>query len=137
MITISQLGKRQKSRLNNPKRKNRSSLLIGRPQRRGVCYKVTMMKPKKPNSANRKIAKLRLLRSRRRLTAYIPGMGHELREYSQVLIRGGRVPDLPGVQYHLIRGKYDFSWKERFTRIHGRSKYGIPRDQSQQFYKKR
>lgn len=85
------------------------------------------MSPKKPNSAVRKIAKVRLSTGRV-VTCYIPGMGHDLREYSDVLVRGGHVPDLPGVQYHLVRGKFDFNWKEDEIRTNARSKYGIPRE---------
>jgi small subunit ribosomal protein S12 len=84
------------------------------------------MKPKKPNSAQRKIAKVRLTNGKR-ITAYIPGRGHDLKEYSHVFVRGGFVPDLPGVRYHLIRGKLDFSWHEREKRTKSRSKYGMPR----------
>jgi len=77
------------------------------PMRRGVCVKVTTTAPRKPNSAVRKIARVRLTNGSL-LTAYIPGRGHNLQEHSVVLVRGGRVKDLPGVRYHLIRGKYDF-----------------------------
>jgi small subunit ribosomal protein S12 len=77
------------------------------PQCKGVCIKVFTRTPKKPNSAIRKVAKLKLS-NKRKVEAYIPGEGHSLQEYSVVLMRGGRVPDLPGVKYHLIRGKYDF-----------------------------
>lgn len=91
------------------------------PQCKGVCVKVFVRTPKKPNSALRKVAKLKLSNGRR-VEAYIPGEGHNLREYSVVLMRGGRVPDLPGVKYHLIRGKFDFQGvKNRKT---ARSCYG-------------
>lgn len=124
MVTFSRLVIKSKSRLNRPKRGTRSTALNSCPQKRGVCYKVRTMKPKKPNSAQRKIAKV-TLSTGRRVTCYIAGKGHNLREYSAVLVRGGRVPDLPGVQYHLIKGKFDFSSEEDWVRKHARSKYGI------------
>lgn len=101
--------------------------LQGCPQKRGVCVKLRTMKPKKPNSAIRKIVKVRLSNNRL-ILAYIPGQGHNLQEHSVVLVRGGRVKDLPGIQYHLVKGKYDFTWRERIIRCHKRSKYGIPKD---------
>jgi small subunit ribosomal protein S12 len=94
------------------------------PQKKGVCFKITTMKPKKPNSATRKIAKLKLSTGKR-LIAYIPGMGHNLQQHSVVLVRGGRVKDLPGIHYHLIRGKLDFSIEKEGTRAQKRSKYSI------------
>lgn len=93
----------------------------GRPFLRGVCIKVTTVTPKKPNSALRKIARVRLT-SGQEVTAYIPGEGHNLQEHAVVLIRGGRVKDLPGVRYHIIRGKLDTGGVE--NRKQGRSKYG-------------
>jgi len=93
----------------------------GRPFLRGVCIKVTTVTPKKPNSALRKIARVRLT-SGQEVTAYIPGIGHNLQEHSVVLIRGGRVKDLPGVRYHIVRGKLDTTGVE--NRKQGRSKYG-------------
>lgn len=93
----------------------------GRPFLRGVCVKVTTVTPKKPNSALRKIARVRLT-SGQEVTAYIPGEGHNLQEHSVVLIRGGRVKDLPGVRYHVVRGKFDTGGVE--GRQQGRSKYG-------------
>lgn len=93
----------------------------GRPQMRGVCTKVTTMTPKKPNSALRKIARVRLT-SGQEVTAYIPGIKHNLQEHSLVLIRGGRVKDLPGVKYHVIRGILNAEGVE--NRKQGRSKYG-------------
>jgi len=103
---------------------NISSTLRGRPHLRAVCLKVYTTKPKKPNSAIRKIAKVRLSTGQRTIV-YIPGQGHTLQEHSVLLIRGGRVPDLPGVHYHAIRGKFDFSSKENFDRQARRSKFGI------------
>ena len=91
------------------------------PQKRGVCIQVKTTTPKKPNSALRKIAKVRLT-NHVEVTAYIPGEGHELQEHSVVLIRGGRVPDLPGVRYHIIRGVMDTTGVA--NRKQGRSKYG-------------
>ncbi len=91
------------------------------PQRKGVCLKVFTRTPKKPNSALRKVAKVRLTTGKK-VEAYIQGEGHTLQEYSAVLVRGGRVPDLPGVRYHLIRGKYDFKGVK--NRKSSRSIYG-------------
>jgi len=93
----------------------------GSPQKRGVCVQVKTVTPKKPNSALRKVARVRLT-NRMEVTAYIPGEGHELQEHSVVLIRGGRVKDLPGVRYHIIRGTLDTSGVA--DRRQGRSKYG-------------
>jgi len=94
----------------------------GAPFKRGVCLKVTTMTPKKPNSALRKIARVRLSNGKE-VTAYIPGIGHNLQEHSIVLVRGGRVKDLPGVRYHIVRGVYDTSGAE--GRRKGRSLYGM------------
>jgi len=96
----------------------------GSPQKRGVCIQVKTTAPKKPNSALRKIARVRLT-NQMEVTAYIPGEGHELQEHSLVLIRGGRVKDLPGVRYHIIRGALDASGVA--NRRQGRSKYGAKR----------
>jgi len=93
----------------------------GSPQKQGVCVQVKTTTPKKPNSALRKIARVRLT-NRMEVTAYIPGEGHELQEHSVVLIRGGRVKDLPGVRYHIVRGALDASGVA--NRRQGRSKYG-------------
>lgn len=93
----------------------------GAPQKSGVCLNVTVMTPRKPNSAMRKIARVRLSNNTE-VTAYIPGEGHNLQEHSVVLVRGGRVPDLPGVRYHVIRGTKDTEGVE--GRRRGRSKYG-------------
>ncbi|MDH4358593.1 MAG: 30S ribosomal protein S12 [Candidatus Berkelbacteria bacterium] len=102
---------------NKPKIEKKSN-----PFKRGVCTKVTTMTPKKPNSALRKIAKVRLSNGQE-VTAYIPGIGHNLQEHSVVLIRGGRVKDLPGVRYHIVRGKIDTLGVE--SRKSSRSKYGV------------
>ncbi|MBL7125651.1 MAG: 30S ribosomal protein S12 [Dehalococcoidales bacterium] len=101
--------------------KNRMIEGKGSPQKRGVCTQVRTMTPKKPNSALRKIARVRLT-NQMEVTAYIPGEGHELQEHSVVLIRGGRVKDLPGVRYHIVRGALDTSGVA--NRRQGRSKYG-------------
>lgn len=101
--------------------KTKTPAMNKNPQCKGVCVKVFIRTPKKPNSALRKIAKLKLSNGKR-VEAYIPGEGHSLQEYSVVLMRGGRVPDVPGVKYHLVRGKYDFQGvKNRKT---SRSQYG-------------
>lgn len=105
--------------------KNKPTVIkAGRPQLRGVCTKVTTMTPKKPNSALRKIARVRLT-SGQEVTAYIPGIKHNLQEHSLVLIRGGRVKDLPGVKYHIVRGTLNAEGVEK--RNQGRSKYGAKR----------
>lgn len=101
--------------------KTKASDLKKNPQLKGVCLKVFVRTPKKPNSALRKVAKLRLSNGRR-VESYIPGEGHNLQEYSIVLIQGRRVPDLPGVKYHTVRGKYDFLGVKK--RKSARSKYG-------------
>lgn len=99
-----------------------SPALLRSPQRKGVCVRVYVRNPKKPNSAKRKVSNV-LLSSRREAICYIPGEGHTLQEHSVVLIRGGRVKDLPGVKYHLVGGVFDFhNLKPRF---HKRSKYGV------------
>ena len=101
--------------------KNRGSRNSGSPQKRGVCLQVRTQTPKKPNSALRKVARVRLSNGME-VTAYIPGEGHNLQEHSVVLIRGGRVKDLPGVRYHVVRGALDTSGVD--DRRRGRSKYG-------------
>ena len=105
----------------NTLKRRRTKLSQGSPFKRGVCLKVTTVTPKKPNSALRKIARVRLSNGQE-VTAYIPGVGHNLQEHSIVLVRGGRVKDLPGVRYHIIRGTLDSMGVE--ARRRGRSKYG-------------
>ena len=105
-------------------KKTKSPALKNCPQRRGVCTRVYSMTPKKPNSATRKIARVRLT-SGFEVTAYIPGIGHNLQEHSVVLVRGGRVKDLPGVRYHIVRGSLDTAGVK--GRLQGRSKYGVKR----------
>jgi small subunit ribosomal protein S12 len=121
MATINQLIRRQ--RRVPKKRKVKVPSLKGNPQQRATCLKLTTMKPKKPNSAQRKIAKVRLSNGRR-ITCYIPGGGHTLQEHSVVLVRGGRTKDLPGVKYKLVRGKLDLT--PSAGRKRARSKYGVP-----------
>lgn len=99
----------------------------GSPFKRGVCVKVTTTTPKKPNSALRKIARVKLT-NRMEVTAYIPGIGHNLQEHSIVMIRGGRVKDLPGVRYHIVRGHLDTAGVEK--RKQGRSKYGAKKTEA-------
>lgn len=106
----------------NPQTRTRT--FVSSPFKRGVCTKVTTTTPKKPNSALRKIARVRLSNGQE-VTAYIPGIGHDLQEHSIVLIRGGRVKDLPGVRYHIVRGVYDAKGVE--GRKRGRSLYGAKR----------
>ncbi|HVH65929.1 MAG TPA: 30S ribosomal protein S12 [Candidatus Acidoferrum sp.] len=106
-------------------KKTKAPALQGSPQRRGVCVRVYTTTPKKPNSALRKVARVRLT-SRQEVTAYIPGIGHNLQEHSVVLIRGGRVKDLPGVRYHVVRGTLDTAGAK--GRKQGRSKYGAKRE---------
>lgn len=99
--------------------------LEGCPQKKGICVRIRTTKPKKPNSAIRKIVKVKLSNNKM-VIAYIPGQGgHDLQKYSTVLVRGGRVKDVPGLKYKLIRGKYDFSSTETIRRVNRRSKYGI------------
>ncbi len=104
--------------------KSKSAALTGCPQRRGVCVRVFTRTPKKPNSALRKVARVRLSNGRE-VTAYIPGEGHNLQEHSIVLVRGGRVKDLPGVKYHIVRGSLDAAGVE--GRRQSRSRYGAKR----------
>ena len=118
MPTINQLVRQGRRRTVY---KSKSPVLENNPQKRGVCLIVKTMTPKKPNSALRKIARVRLSNGRE-TTAYIPGEGHNLQEHSIVLVRGGRVRDLPGVRYHIIRGKLDCAGVE--GRKQSRSKYG-------------
>tara|TARA_B100000315_G_C14591687_1_gene596193 strand:+ start:4693 stop:5061 length:369 start_codon:yes stop_codon:yes gene_type:complete len=113
----------RKSRVDK-KKKGKSPSLQQCPQKRGVCLQVKTMTPKKPNSALRKIARVRLT-NRQEVTAYIPGEGHNLQEHSIVLVRGGRVKDLPGVRYHIVRGTLDCQGVQ--NRKQSRSKYGAKR----------
>jgi small subunit ribosomal protein S12 len=122
MPTISQLVR--KGRENKVKRE-KTPALDGCPQRRGVCVRVYTATPKKPNSALRKVARVRLTTGIE-VTSYIPGEGHKLQEHSVVLVRGGRVKDLPGVRYHIIRGTLDSTGVAN-GRNQGRSKYGVKR----------
>jgi small subunit ribosomal protein S12 len=121
MPTLQQLVRKKR-----PKwvEKMKSPALKKSPQKRGVCLKVYTTTPKKPNSALRKVARVKLT-SGFEVTAYIPGIGHNLQEHSVVLIRGGRIKDLPGVRYHIIRGTLDTSGVK--NRLQARSKYGVKR----------
>lgn len=122
MPTISQLirrGRKEKAK------RRKAVALAGSPQKRGVCTKVFTRTPKKPNSALRKVARVRLSNGQY-VTAYIPGEGHNLQEHSMVLVRGGRVKDLPGVRYHIVRGALDAAGVE--GRKRGRSLYGTKRE---------
>jgi len=124
MPTINQLVRKGREEL---KVKTKAPALQGSPQRRGVCVRVYTTTPKKPNSALRKVARVRLTNGIE-VTSYIPGVGHNLQEHSVVLIRGGRVKDLPGVRYHIIRGTLDTLGVA--NRKQSRSKYGAKRPKS-------
>ena len=124
MPTINQLVRKGRKRI---KKKTNTPALKEAPQKRGVCTRVYTSTPKKPNSALRKVARVRLTNNIE-VTAYIPGEGHTLQDHSVVLVRGGRVKDLPGVRYHTVRGTLDTSGVE--NRRQGRSKYGAKRPKS-------
>nr|YP_010188672.1 ribosomal protein S12 [Entosthodon attenuatus]QZJ47475.1 ribosomal protein S12 [Entosthodon attenuatus] len=119
MPTIQQLIRNRRQPIEN---RTKSPALRGCPQRRGVCTRVYTVTPKKPNSALRKVARVKLT-SGFEITAYIPGIGHNLQEHSVVLVRGGRVKDLPGVRYHIVRGTLDAVGVK--DRQQGRSRYGV------------
>ena len=119
MPTINQLVRKGRKQI---KKKSKAPALVGCPQKRGVCLKVKTQTPKKPNSALRKVARVRLT-SGFEVSAYIGGEGHNLQEHSVVLVRGGRVKDLPGVRYHVVRGALDSLGVDGRNR--GRSKYGV------------
>jgi len=121
MPTINQLVRKGRRKV---KRRSKSPVLDACPQKRGVCLQVKTMTPKKPNSALRKVARVRLSNGKE-VTVYIPGEGHNLQEHSIVLVRGGRVRDLPGVRYHVIRGALDATGVD--DRRQSRSKYGTKR----------
>jgi len=121
MPTINQLIRKGRKK---PVRKSKSPVLGACPQRRGVCTLVRTMTPKKPNSALRKVARVRLSNGKE-VTVYIPGIDHNLQEHSEVLVRGGRVRDLPGVRYHVVRGTRDALGVDQ--RNQSRSKYGAKR----------
>ena len=121
MPTIQQLVRKGRKKLTS---KSKSRALDACPQRRGVCTRVYTTTPKKPNSAMRKVARVRLTNGKE-VNAYIPGEGHNLQEHSVVLVRGGRVKDLPGVRYHIVRGALDTLGVD--DRRQGRSKYGAKR----------
>ena len=121
MPTINQLVRKPRK---SPRKKTNVPALKGNPQQRGVCLNVKVVKPKKPNSANRKVARV-LLSNGMEVTAYIPGVDHDLKEHSVVLVAGGRRKDLPGVGYIVVRGKLDATGVQ--GRKQGRSKYGAKR----------
>ncbi|SET06993.1 30S ribosomal protein S12 [Anaerobranca gottschalkii] len=121
MPTINQLVRKGRQKV---VKKSTAPALEGAPQKRGVCIRVSTMTPKKPNSALRKVARVRLTNGTE-VNAYIPGIGHNLQEHSVVLVRGGRVKDLPGVRYHIVRGALDTAGVQ--NRHQGRSKYGAKR----------
>jgi small subunit ribosomal protein S12 len=121
MPTINQLVRKGRKRV---EKKKTTPALKGAPQKRGVCTRVYTSTPKKPNSALRKVARVRLTTGME-VTSYIPGIGHNLQEHSVVLVRGGRVKDLPGVRYHIVRGTLDTLGVD--GRRQGRSKYGAKR----------
>jgi small subunit ribosomal protein S12 len=125
MPTINQLVRKGRKQMT---KKSSAPALDRSPQKRGVCTRVSTTTPKKPNSALRKIARVRLTNGIE-VTAYIPGIGHNLQEHSVVLVRGGRVKDLPGVRYHLVRGALDAAGVE--NRAQGRSKYGTKKPKAQ------
>lgn len=125
MPTINQLVRKGRKKMRS---KSKSPVLEGCPQKRGVCLQVKTMTPKKPNSALRKIARVRLPSNGKEVTVYIPGEGHNMQEHSIVLIRGGRVRDLPGVRYQVLRGVLDASGVD--GRRQSRSKYGAKRPKS-------
>ena len=124
MPTINQLIRKPRR---TPRQKSKSPALKNCPQRRGVCVKVYTVTPKKPNSALRKVAKVRLT-SDQEVVCYIPGEGHTLQEHSIVLVRGGRVKDLPGVKYHIVRGTLDATGVE--NRKKSRSRYGTKKEKT-------
>jgi len=124
MPTIQQLIRSQRKKI---EKKTKSPALVSCPQRRGVCTRVYTTTPKKPNSALRKVARVRLT-SGFEVTAYIPGIGHNLQEHSVVLVSGGRVKDLPGVRYHIVRGSLDTAGVK--NRTQSRSKYGVKKPKS-------
>jgi len=126
MPTINQLVRKGRKPV---KKKTKSPALMGSPQKRGVCVKVYTTTPKKPNSALRKVARVRLTNGYE-VTTYIPGEGHNLQEHSIVLVRGGRVKDLPGIRYHIVRGVFDTSGVE--GRKKSRSLYGTKKPKSKE-----
>lgn len=124
--TFNQLRKKMRSRRSF--RLYHLLALEGCPQKKGICVRIRTTKPKKPNSAIRKIVRVKLSNNKM-ITAYIPGQGYTLQKYSVVLVRGGRVKDVPGIKYKLIRGKFDFGINESFIRVRRRSKYGINKEE--------
>ena len=123
MVTAQQLVKKaRKVKL----KFNKTPTLKGNPQKKGICVRAFTKNPRKPNSARRRVCQLRFRKEKKKIVAYIPGIGHSLQEYSIVLLRGGRAQDLPGVKYRLIRGKFDLIGV--YGRKTARSKYGLPKE---------
>jgi small subunit ribosomal protein S12 len=113
-------------KIKNKKNKKNKKLILNKcPQKKAVCLKIFIVSPKKPNSANRKVTKVVLTSNKKKTICHIPGIKHNLQRYSTILIRGGRVRDLPGVKYRAVRGKLDL--KKVYDRFKSRSKYGIPK----------
>jgi len=110
----------------NRRKKIKKLLLFNCPQKKGTCFKVTFMKPKKPNSATRKVTKVTFMSQRRKTFCHIPGIKHNLQKFSTILMRGGRVRDLPGVKYRVIRGIFDL--RPVYNRFKARSKYGVKKN---------
>jgi small subunit ribosomal protein S12 len=126
MATINQICKKKIRKL-SVKNKSSASILQGCPQKKGICQRVFVCAPKKPNSASRKVVSVLLSFSKKvEVHCHIPGISHSLQQYSTVLVRGGRAKDLPGVKYRLVRGKFDL--KRVFDRYKARSKYGIKKN---------
>ena len=122
MVSLQQLVRKKGARKQS-KKKLSIPVFEGSPQRKGVCVKIIKMSPKKPNSAKRSVAKVRLLNNGRVVYCYLPGQGHSLQEYSIVLLRGARIKDLPGVKIKAIRGCFDFKVENK--RVRSRSKFGM------------
>lgn len=113
-------------KISKKKKKKKKKLVLEKcPQKKAVCLKVFVTSPKKPNSANRKVAKVALTSNKKKTICHIPGIKHSLQRYSTIIIRGGRVRDLPGIKYRAVRGKLDL--KKVYDRFKARSKYGIPK----------
>lgn len=126
--TNNQLGKFKRLRR---RRRNKVAAFVGAPMRKGVVYRIAVMTPRKPNSAKRTFAKVTVVHSNKRVFAKIPGIGqHFLQNHSVVMVRGYGPKDSPGINYHLIRGKYDFKRLELYGRKNRRSKFGVPRTAS-------
>jgi small subunit ribosomal protein S12 len=133
MPTYNQLCNHQTTHKAKFHKKSPSVAMQGRCFLKGTVVRVKTMKPKKPNSAIRKIARIRFS-SGKTANCYIPGLGHNLREFSVVLVQGGGVKDLPGIQYHILRGRFDFGWKERINRQKKLTRKGVPKNEKRDDY---